>query len=75
MKKAKIYLNTYSQIEFEKGVQEFMQIWKNIKTTTTYANFDAVYNKYQIHNGIAGKSINLPILTSSDLQSWIYMKK
>ena len=75
MKKAKKYLSIYTQIEFEKGVQEFMQIWKNIKTTTTYANFDAVYNKYQIHHGIAGKSINLPMLNSFDLQSWIYMKK
>jgi hypothetical protein len=71
----RIYLDNYCIKEFEKCVQEFLALWNTMRTTTLYANYEAVYNKYLTRYNFDGKGLEPPVVTNIDLESWFYTKK
>jgi Cyclin, C-terminal domain. len=68
------YLDVHTLKDFEKCVNTIKNIWETIRTTTTYANFEAVYNKYQVQHSFFGTTLIPPLYTKDDLQNWFYGK-
>ena len=68
------FLNIHKKEELRKCVAMIKDFWYNITMTTSYANFDAVFSKYQTKYHFCGKSMNLPPYTPEDIQNWFYSK-
>jgi hypothetical protein len=71
----KVHLDVHTQKDFEKCVLTMKNAWDVMRTTTTYANFEAVYNKYQVQHSFFGKTLMPPTYTHNDLNGWFYSKK
>jgi len=67
-------VDCYKQEEFRKCVANMKDLWVTITTTTLFASFEAVYNKYQTQHSFCGKSLNPPAYTLNHIQSWFYSK-
>lgn len=70
----KAYLEVHSKKDFEKCVNAIKNNWNVMRTTTTYANFEAVYTKYQVRHSFLAKTLNPPDIKSKDLENWFYTK-
>lgn len=69
------YLDVFSVKEFSKCVKSMVTIWNTIRTTTNYANFEAIYNKYHVQHSFIGKTLEPPHYTNSNIEAWFYSKK
>ena len=72
MAKSRSVLGVYSRKEFASCVKKMREAWHQMKTTTTYASFDAVYSKYLTMYGLAAKNIEIPTYSQQDLNDWFY---
>lgn len=72
IEQARTVLNTVSIKEFGDCVKKMRAAWHQMKTTTTYANFDAVYNKYMTVHSFVAKNVNVPTFNQQDLDGWFY---
>ena len=66
------YLDIFKVKEFSKCVAQMVSIWNTIRTTTNFANFEAVYNKYHVQHSFIGKALEPPHYNNSDLDQWFY---
>ncbi len=72
IEQARSVLNTVPIKEFGNCVKKMRAAWHQMKTTTTYANFDSVYNKYTTVSSFVAKNINVPTYNQQDLDEWFY---
>lgn len=70
----KSIIEVHSKKDFEKCVNAIKTNWNVMRTTTTYANFEAVYTKYQVRHSFLAKTLNPPDIKSKDLDNWFYTK-
>lgn len=64
------YLDVFNQKELESCLLSMKCIWTTLQTSTTYQNFDAIYNKYQVQYNFFGRTLTPPIYYNNDLQEW-----
>lgn len=64
--------NIYDQEQLRKCVGTIKDLWHAILNTTMYANFDAIYSKYQNRHSFPAKTINPPTYTLEDIKNWFY---
>lgn len=74
MEKQRNSLDIFTKKEFSSCLKKMKTIWQQIKTTTTYSNYDAVYKKYIAKYGFGAKNVNIPTYEQQDIEGWFYTK-
>ncbi len=70
----KSFLNVHPVQEFVECLDQMKNSWKLMRTTTAYANFEAVYNKYFAKHQLNAKNLADPQYTQTQVNGWFYTK-